>query len=259
VGHVRVGRLPKTKPWAGLFHQLQGTGVNAGQIAQATAKAAQEHFAALEGDRRINYCFWFLARLVTAARSDDFTGELARLGLTNPSFTSGLAFVQQVSRTVEREQRKRGQPTVFSRMAELSLRQVLSANLVQQSQTLFGTGQGEIQAACRAISTRQQFGRVARDFFAAFMSRTIRYVTDKELSNYVGPTGAMASPTQVLEFEQALNRHCQETAKIVEEFAGGWFSKHNWEANNDISERETAGFTAYALQKIQMDLREGEA
>ncbi len=259
MGHVRVGRLPKTKPWAGLFAQLQEAEVNASQIAQATAEAAQEQFAALEGDRRINHCFWFLVRLVTAARSDDFTGELARLGLTNPSFTSGLAFVQQVARTVEREQRKRGQPTVFSRMAELSLRQVLSANLVQQSQTLFGTGQQEIQAACRAISTRQHFGRVARDFFATFISRTIRYVTDKELSNYVGPTGAMASPTQVLKFEQALNRHCHETAKIVEEFAGGWFSKHNWETNNDISEKETAGFTAYALQKIQMDLREGEA
>ncbi len=259
MGHVRVGRLPKTKPWAGLFDQLRGAEVNAGQIAQATAEAAQQEFAVLEGDRRINHCFWFLVRLVTAARNDDFTGELARLGLTNPSFTSGLAFVQQVARTVEREQRKRGQPTVFSRMAEMSLRQVLSANLVQQSQTLFGTGQEEIQAACRAISTRQQFGRVARDFFATFMSRTIRYLTDKELSNYVGPTGAMASPTQVLEFEQALNRHCHETAKIVEEFAGGWFSKHNWESNNDISEKETAGFTAYALQKIQMDLREGEA
>lgn len=259
MGHIRVGRLPKTKPWAGLFDHFQGSEIDAAQVSQATAEAAQQEFAALERDRKINHCFWFLVRLVTAARSNDFTGELARLGLSNPSFTSGLAFVQQVARTVEREQRKRGQPTVFSRMAELSLRQVLSANLVQQSQTLFGTGQHEIQAACRAISTRQQFGRVARDFFATFMSRTIRYVTDKELSNYVGSTGSMASPTQVLDFEKALNRHCHETAKIVEEFAGGWFSKHNWETNNDISERATAGFTAYALQKIQMDLREGEA
>lgn len=62
-----------------------------------TAEAAQEQFAALEGDRRINHCFWFLVRLVTATRSDGFTGELARLGLTNPTFTSGLAFVQQSS------------------------------------------------------------------------------------------------------------------------------------------------------------------
>lgn len=259
MGHVRVGRLPKTKPWAGLFDQLQGGEINAGQVAQATASAAQQEFAALEGDRRINYCFWFLVRLATAARGDDFIGELQRLGLSNPSFSSGLAFVQQIARTVEREQRKRGQPTIFSRMAELSLRQVLSTNLVEQSNTLFGTSQEEIQAACRAISTRQQFGKVARAFFANFMSRSIRYLTDKELSNHVGPDEGMASPEQVLQFEQTLNQHCHETAKIVEDFAAGWFSKHNWETNNDISEKETAGFTAYALQKIQMDLREGVA
>lgn len=256
MGHIRIGRLPKTKPWSGLFDQLQSGDINAAQVAQATAEAALEQFASLEGDRRINYTFWFLTRLVTAARGDDFHGELERLGLRDASFTSGLSFVQQIARTVEREQRTRGEPTVFSRMAELSLRQVLTRNLVDQSKTLFGTGLDEIQSACRAMSTRKTFGKVARDFFATFMGRSIRYLTDKELSNYVGPNRPVSSPDQVLVFEQALNRHCYETAKIVEDFAGGWFSKHNWETNNNISEKETAGFTAYALEKIQMDLRE---
>ncbi len=259
MGHIRVGRLPKTKPWAGLFDHLRSDEINAAQIAQATSAAAQEQFASLEGDRRINHSFWFLIRLVTAARGDDFVGELERLGVRDASFPSGLAFVQQIARAVEREQRKRGQPTVFSRMADLSLRQVLSRHLVDQSQTLFGTGLPEIQAACRAMSTRSAFGQVAREFFASLMSRSIRYLTDKELSNYVGPNGPVASPAQVLQFEEALTRHCHETAKIVEEFAAGWFSKHNWETNNNISEKETAGFTAYALQKIQMDLQEVEA
>jgi hypothetical protein len=115
------------------------------------------------------------------------------------------------------------------------------------------------QAAAWRHRGRANFGRVAREFFATFMSRTIRYVTDKEISNHVGTTEPMASSEQVLRFEEALNRHCHETAKIVEEFAAGWFSKHNWESNNDISEKAAAGFTAYALEKLQMDLREGEA
>ena len=119
MGHIRVGRLPKTKPWASLFDLLSGGGeVGAAPIAQATAEAALEQFAELEGDRKINYCFWFLVRLVTAARSDDFAGELEQLGVRNPHFTSGLGFVQQVARTVEKEQRKRGIPNIFSRIAE---------------------------------------------------------------------------------------------------------------------------------------------
>ncbi len=56
----------------------------------------------------------------------------------------------------------------------------------------------------------------------------------------------------------ASQSYCTETAKIVEEFAAGWFSKHNWESNNNISEETTAAFTAYAFEKIQMELREAQ-
>src|SRR5262249_6286283 len=123
---------------------------------------------------------------------------------------------------------------------------------------LFGTGPEEIQAACHAISTRQRFGQVARDFFANLVSRSIRYLTDKELSNYVGTGDALASSEQVLQFQEALERHCAETSKIVEEFAAGGSSKQTWDTTKDTPESAAAGSTAYALQKIKMDPGEGE-
>ena len=115
-------------------------------------------------------------RVVTAARGDDFAGELAQLGIQNFPITSGLGFVQQVAHTVEKELRKRDETAVFSRMAELSLREVLSANIIEQSRSLFGTSLQEIQSACRAISTQVRFGEVAKEFFAQFTSRSIRYL-----------------------------------------------------------------------------------
>lgn len=259
MGHIRLGRLPKTRPWSRVFQLLESDSIDPGELAQATALAAQQQFATLERNRAINYCFWFLVRVVTAARGDDFTGELTQLGIQNFSSTSGLGFVQQVAHTVEKELRKRGETAVFSRIAELSLREVLSANIIEQSRSLFGTSLQEIQAACRAISTQVRFGEVAKEFFAQFTSRSIRYLLDKELSNYIGKDKTLGSPKHVLEFQQALSRYCTETAKIVEEFAAGWFSKHNWETKNDISEDTAAAFTAYALEKIQMELREIQA
>lgn len=257
MGHIRLGRLPKTKPWSALFQVLAGDTISPPDLARATAVAAQRQFSALEGDRAVNYCFWMLVRIVTAARGDGFAEELERLGVQNINVPSGLGFVREVAQSVGQQLSKRGEVTVFSRMAELSLRDVLSANIIAQSESLFGTGFGEIQAACRAISTRKRFGQAAKDFFAHFMSRSIRYITDKELSNHVGPDGPIGSPGQLLEFHQALDRYCTESSRIVEEFAAGWFSKHNWESNNNISEGIASAFTAFALQKIQMELREG--
>jgi hypothetical protein len=259
MGHIRLGRLPKTRPWSGVFNALGGTDIGTVELARETAIAAQEQFAALEDDRGLSYCFWVIVRVVTAARGDNFAGELKRLGVQNTAVNSGLGFVQQIAQAVEKELRKRGQQAVFVRMAELSLREVLSSNIVEQSRSLFGTSFEEIQAACRSLSTQKRFGQVAKEFFARFVSRSIQYITDKELSNYIGPSGSIGSPNHALEFQQALDRYCFESAKIAEEFASGWFSKHNWETNNNIPEDAAAAFTAYALQKIQMELREGQA
>lgn len=258
MGHLRLGRLPKTKRWSGVFALLEGDSVSPEALARATATAAQEQFAALEGDQAINYCFWVLVRIATAARGDDFIGELRRLGVQNPQVTSGLGFVQQITNMVEKELRRRGQPTVFVRIAALSLREVLSANIIEQSRSLFGTSLADIQAACRTLSTRLHFGEVAKAFFAHFTSRSLQFLADKEVSNHVGPEKAFASPESLLAFQHALQSYCTETAKIVEEFAAGWFSKHNWESNNNISEETTAAFTAYAFEKIQMELREAQ-
>lgn len=256
MGHIRLGRLPKTRSWSHVFEALTGDSINPQQVAGSIAVAAENQFSAFERDEAINYCFWALVRIVTAARGKDFAGELQQLKVSERHITSGLAFVQQVGQAIERELLRRGHRTVFTQMAALSLREVLSATIIEESRSLFGTGLREVQAACRAISTQKRFGELAKEFFAKFISRSIRHLTDKELSNHVASEAALASPGQVVEFQKALDRYCLESAKIVEEFAAGWFSKHNWETNNDIPEDAAAGFTSYALNKIQMELRE---
>lgn len=54
---------------------------------------------------------------------------------------------------------------------------------------------------------------------------------------------------------QAIDLHARESALIVREFAGGWYSKHNWESQGDISLDETRRFVAYALQKLRRELK----
>ncbi len=258
MGHIRIGRLPKTRQFAGVFDALGSDRIDAPEIAKATAIAARQQFSQLARDEAINYCFWVLVRIASASRSQNFAGELNEIGIKADRVTSGLSFVQQVSRAVEEGLRDRGQTSVFVQMAALSLREVLSGNIIEKSNTLFGSDFKDVQAACRAISTKKNFGKVAKEFYSNFISRSLRYITDKEISNYVGPGKSVSSPHQVIEFHHALDRYCLESSRIVEEFAGGWYSKNNFETNNNISEDLARGFTSYALEKIQMEIREGK-
>ena len=54
------------------------------------------------------------------------------------------------------------------------------------------------------------------------------------------------------EFNKALRRHCQESAQIVKDFAGEWYSKTEYQRG--IDEENTSGFLATALKKLQAEL-----
>ncbi len=91
------------------------------------------------------------------------------------------------------------------------------------------------------------------------MSRTLRALIDRELANHVSATSDLSSVESSLEFMQALDTHAWQSARIVEEFAGGWYSKHNWESKGEISPDEAQRFVGYALRKLRAELKQGAA
>lgn len=257
MGHIRLGRIPKTKLWAGLFDTLATHGIDTIKLSKTIAEAAAKKYSSLESNQAINYCFWILVRIASASRSKNFTGALRELGINIDEINSGIKFVQEISKTVQENISKRSQRTVYDEMAELSLREVLSANIIEESRTLFGTNPEDIKSACIKMSKRNRFGIIAKEFFSQFMCRSIQFITDKEVSNYIGPEKPIKNNNQLVYFREDLYRYCYETSKIIEDFADGWFSKHSWESNNKISEKETSSFTSYALKKLQMELQKG--
>jgi hypothetical protein len=257
MGHIRLTRIPKTKRWSGVFHLFESKGIDTVELSKAIAESARKNYSSLEENDAINYWFWILVRIASASRGNDFTTNLESLGININNVTSGISFIQNVSSVVEKETIKRSRRTVFVEMAELSLREVLTKSIVEESKSLFGTSIYDIQNACRKISTNKRFGELSREYFAKFMCRTIQYITDKEISNYVGQNNPINDSIQILDFQHDLSRYCYEAAKIVEDFSSGWFSKNNWESNNNISEQSTRSFTKYALSKIQMELQKG--
>lgn len=257
MGHIRLGTIPKTKPWKSLFTELEQPSIDAAGVAGAVAAGAEKQLDTLKGDPALSYCFWALARVLSASREADFSAALNDIGISIVGVRSGAAFIHRISQVVERELRKRTGPTVFARIAELALRETLTREVASRSQSLFGDSIETVQNACREASTTDAFGVVAREFFANYLGRTVKLVTDKELSNRVGPAKQLASPEEATNFQTSLDQYCRESAQIVQEYAGQWLSKNNWEQDRRVSEESVAGFAAYALEKLAMEVRKG--
>lgn len=258
MGHVRLGRLPKTRRWSQVVGLLDSGPDNLPEITRATLKAAEIQMRNLGADPVVGYCFWLLTRVTWFARSDDFSAKLRDLGVNPDTASSPFTFISQLTDNARRKASQHPESGVFGEIATLSFRQALASTIAERSQTLFGAGLADIQSACRAYSSQKQFGILARHFFSYFLSRSLQYFLNKELSNHVGPEYAIESIQSAKEFNDALALYSRQSARIVEDFASGWYSKHSWEERGEIREDDAHRFVAMALRKLRMELgREG--
>lgn len=250
MGHIRLGRIPKTKQWHAVLACLAGPEIDGAAISRAVAQATQGELRNLKGDSALSYGYWLLTRLVSAAREDRFVDALQELGIRTPSDRrAGIALLAEISQTVEREISWRSKGNALEKITGLALQQVLSEEITSKAPTLFGTTVDDVQTTLKEASSLKNFGRISRRFFAQFLSRTVKYIINKELSNAIGSRG-LQNHREAHQLEHDIDRYCFESSRIVEEFSGGWFSKHDWESKHRISPKEAAGFVAYALDKL---------
>src|SRR3712207_1532215 len=100
MGHIRLGRLPKTLRWQGVVRLLDQSPDDVPAVARATVRAAEAHLRELSRDPSLVQCFWLLTRIAAAAREEDFAAATAALGLAPPHADSALAFIAQVHEQV---------------------------------------------------------------------------------------------------------------------------------------------------------------
>jgi hypothetical protein len=259
MGHLRLGRLPKTRRWEEVVGLLDSSPHDVPTIAGAVVDAADRRLSALAADPSLTFCFWLLTRITWASRGEAFLTDLSQLGIQVSARDSALTFISQVTDSARAELSRHPESGPFAELASLALRRALSETVGQQGPSLFRSHVDDLQQACRTYSTASKFGVLARRFFADFLARTLRYFVDRELSNHVEPTARLSAVEQSLEFSEALDTYARQSARIVEDFAGGWYTKHNWEARGEVSRDEAQRFAAIALRKLRMELKHGGA
>jgi hypothetical protein len=258
MGHLRLGRLPKTHRWAEVVDLLDLSPRETQAVAAAAVEAADNRFRQLANEPGITYCFWLLTRVMWAARGP-FIADLKQLGIDAVPDTSALTLISRISDRVRLEMADLASSGHFSDIASLALRSALSETVAQQGASLFDSIVEDAQRAFRAYSTRETFAELAHRFFAHFMSRSLRSFIDRELANHVGPGHGLANVAESRDFMQALDLHTRQSARIVREFAGAWYSKHQWESKGEITFDEAQRFVGYALRKLRAELKRGAA
>jgi hypothetical protein len=252
MGHLRLGVLPAGRRWNQVV-ELLATGGEIGALAEATAHAAEAEFRRASGDPALRYTVWLLTQLPLAARSPQFAARLGELGFEAGSEQSLLGLVSGLTSAIDAHVSDRGDRTDLGELARLAAAESLSAAISAGLPSLFETTAGDVRLELGKLTNKDRFAKMTRDFFARLTLKTLEYYISRELPNHVGPGKALASIDKQIEFRGALERHCREASLIVEEFAGGWYSKANYKGG--ITPAQAQAFTEYTLTKMRAELR----
>ncbi len=256
MGHIRLGRLPQTRKWIQVLG-LISEGAGAPEVAASTMEASQGGLIKAARDPGLVHTVWLLTQIPLAARNKNFVANLRQLGLEVSNAPSLLEVVGAFTGAVDVHLRRSGGRTDLGEMAQMAAAETLTRLGTLKTASLFGTTAADVQQAFKGFSTTKQFSTLAREFFAHLSKKYLTYFLSRELSNYVDgkSDSRFLNIDKHAEFNEALDLHCRQASRIVEEFSGGWFSKANFEG--EITPEKAAGFVHVALKKIRAELAKG--
>lgn len=262
MGHQRLGDIPKTQRWNAVVASvatggggaggLTGLSQSVGSIAGRTLEAAEAGLERAIDDAGLRFTFYLLTQIVLAAREPDWRAELRQVGIDIDESASLFDLTDAVQEAIETYVRGHGGPSDISEMAQQSAGQALTELAGPDAVTLFGSGSAETQDAVRKLSTKAGFSRLGQRFFGCFMARFLNFYLSRVTAGEVGKQ-SIGHSGELSQFNEVLLSHCNQSARIVHDFCGEWYSKTEFQKG--ISLENSSGFMAVAVRKLQAELR----
>jgi hypothetical protein len=248
MGHIRLGRLPRTRKWQEVVGLL-GTGAATSEVAAATLRDSKGGLERASRDPALIQSFWLLTQLPLCARRPDFVQELGKIGVSVSGEPTVTELIGGLSDAVDTHIHRTGGRTDLGEIAQMSAAGSLANVLGTRTASLFGSTPEDVHRELSRLGTPANFSLLARDFFARLTERYLMYFLSRELSNQLGSVHANR------QFREGLSLHCKQASKIVEQYAADWFSKANYKGG--ITPRKAAGFIGHAVTKLAAELKKG--
>ena len=189
-----------------------------------------------------------------AARNDEFGRALRDLGLPARDDPDLMDVVSAAGEWLDRRTRELERSSDFGELSRRALLSTLSLEIGDRLPGLFDATAENVRLQTREFSGSAQFSVLARTFFTRLLSDTLRNWLDRTLSAQVGEGKRFHDIGERSAFDAALGQYCQESTRIVREFAGGWYGK-TVHREGEIDTRHAAIFGSVCFKKITEELR----
>lgn len=252
LGHIRLGHIPNSRQWRRVVALLDGDAA-APDIISASAEAIESALSVAARDPVLAEATRLLAMLPQAARSPNFGAALRRLGVDVPSDPTLLQLTTAIGRALDQRRDLSKPSTDFTEIARSALVETVSALVGPRLPGLFGATPEDVRLAVEQLGRGRRFSDTAHEFFSRVTRDALGYYLSRVLSAHIGNDRAIASIQDRRAFDAALDRHCREASRIIQEFAAGWYGKTLFE-RGEIDRLRARDFAHVALKKIRTEL-----
>lgn len=254
MGHIRLGRLPKTFKWKQVIQSLVDSSSSLPEIVKLTSLASEKVLTNSKYIDGLSHCYWLFTNIAQVSRQGDFVQNLNSLGINVSANDSGIKVLKQIFDSASNSLRSNGNISVLDQIAVDSFKNAIHNTISDESTSLFGCDIDSIQRAFKKYSTSNQVAHLGREYFSQYMFNSFSFTLEKELANSLSNSGRFQNSNDIQNFNSKLKQYCWDVSKIVEEFSGGWYGKHSFEG--DIADKQkTKDFTNYAITKLLSEVQ----
>jgi hypothetical protein len=223
-------------------------------VAAQTLKAARTTLAKASDDAGVRYTFYLLTQLALASRQSDWRAALSEHRIALSDQSSVFDLTAEVQGAIDRYVGGTAVGvTDLSEMAQQAAGEALTSLLAPDPPNLFGDADSKVlKNALRTLSTKRGFGQLGQRFFARFVARFLNFHLSRATAAGLG-SPRLQNLAHIGEFNEALTTHCEESARIVRDFCGDWYSKTDYEQGIDLA--NSSRFLAVAVKKLRTELQ----
>jgi hypothetical protein len=255
MGHQRLGRLPAHRMLPEIVRYLVTGGTPTGDLVQQITEVGQDALRRALKDPVFIRALWLLVRIPQAAASTEFVGDLEEIDMSVSALPTLADILVAYDASLEELQRnshaKAADLGEIARQAGLA---AIAKTVQGRLPVLWDPKPEDVRASLSAARAPERFGALAHEFFGNFVERIIHYFIDRNLHRMLGPERIARSLNDLQGFNEAIRRHCDESALIMRAFAKDWLGKNHYKLRKQITEDAVRGFAGHAIEKIRIEL-----
>lgn len=264
MGHTRLGPIPKSRKFTDVIAKLSGEGTqregtvglaveDVQDIAAQTLEAVQAGLAKGVNDLGLRYTFFLLTQIVLSARQNDWQSRLEKFGIQLSDESTLFDLTVEMQAAIDDYVFQNGHSTDISEMAQQAAGEAISALAGPRAETLFGNEGDQLQIVIRELSTKKGFSELGQRFFGNFIANYLNFFLSRVTPQYLGGQ-RLPQVGDVSQFNKAFQLHCLQSAQIVRNFCGQWYSKTEFQEG--ISLTNTSRFMYVAMNKLRDEMNQ---